>query len=145
MEQPFKYITVVMNHSLVLPLNPITRKSLDLRYTPIALNPDTGLGFVPGAETLSPTAQIIGAALEAFPREHMQTKICVQGIVPMRIGSDVTAGQQVRVKAGNDPVLIPVEAGKAKWIVGIAMNSCTATTAEEQQKGKFTYANILLK
>lgn len=94
MQQPIKYITVIMKEATASMESMVTRKLINNLYTPVVLD-DLGLGKTPEAGDVTANKAVIGVLMESFPRANMQHKVLVEGIVGMRASAAVKAGQNV--------------------------------------------------
>lgn len=124
MIQPFKNITVVMKDATNSGMTAATtsyvntnRLKDDKRYHFVSVNSD-GLGVM---SVVAATNPVVGVLMNSFDKPMVPSEVCVSGIVPVVVGTAVTAGTPVSADATGSAQ--PFVADTAANRAGIALTS----------------------
>ncbi|MGL5717315.1 MAG: hypothetical protein ACRCX2_30160 [Paraclostridium sp.] len=151
MEQPIKFITVVMKDATSTIEYPSRKLTNKIGYA-ISIDGD-GLGFIHKSRESSSTTEkgklkpVVGVLMESFPHDMCQTKVITQGVVDMPIfqhssidSTTIKPGDAVYAHDGmvGDKAKIGDELTS---YLGVALTGGTSTKNDTFQ----TWVSVLLK
>lgn len=133
MLQPFKRITIEMKDATNQGLYEVTGKNIDpvMRlkdpefYYPVKLEGTTAGKKHMGVPATLAANRVIGVIGETFSVEGVGTQIIVSGIVPMKAGAVIAAGDPVMVSAKGQ-IVKATKVGATSGFFGVALKGAKA-------------------